>query len=103
MVCHLFYLPSFSFQIGIPNAQGPSGSYKYKVFEFGLEKIQKAHSWWAFVCSEGVHKREIWIVVCGGDLKMALRKQSKVGSSKKPTTISKVGFGERVQIYLYEY
>ena len=39
----------------------------------------------------------------GGDLKMALRKQSKVGSSKKPTTISKVGFGERVQIYLYEY
>ena len=34
---------------------------------------------------------------------MALRKQSKVGSSKKPTTISKVGFGERVQIYLYKY
>ena len=41
--------------------------------------------------------------MCGGDLKMALRKQSKVGSSKKPTTISKVGFGERVQIYLYEH
>ena len=45
---------------------------------------KKAHSWWAFVCSEGVHKREIWIVVCGGDLKMALRKQSKVVAVKNP-------------------
>ena len=74
-----------------------------KCLNLDWRRGKDTHSWWAFVCSEGVHKREIWIVVCGGDLKMALRKQSKVGSSKKPTTISKVGFGERVQIYLYEY